>query len=1395
MEQKWKRPLALLLSVAMMFSMSGTPVYAADMETGASAVCPHHVHDETCGYSEGTPCTHEHTDDCYTLVTQCVHEHTAECYSDGMLPAEGEEKAADACTHVCSEESGCITKELNCPHVHDETCGYSEGSPCTFDPSDCELCNPTDSGEPEAPAECICETLCTADSVNPDCPVCGAEGADLAACAGTVEEGDAAEETDPAQNPAEQTILSWEWIGADNLNEGVLPLPGVSAENPVDLDAVVSMLPTGITATVDGSADPVELALTWSCGDFPETASAGEYTFTAALPEGYTLGEETAAPTVAVVLGGAQTLAITPVRPTGSGTEQNPYQIGTAAELLWFGQQVADRYYSIWATLTADIDMEGEIWPTLLRYRGTFDGAGHTISNLTIPQGFVSQLAGGTIKNLTLDATCRVTGDGSICGSLSENGTIQNCTNKADVTNSGRIIYTGGICGQIYDTTGTIENCINLGNVTGSRIAGGICGQQMAGTIQNCSNIGTVVAISESGGEAGGICGRLSDGSIFNCHWLSSSCGSAIGYTAPAITITTDGLYSWREEEFASGKVCFLLNKSSSGEGTVWRQNLDNGQPSDPYPVLDSTHSIVYINGANYTNTKPEHTFDEDGFCTEPGCSYYQPAVEVNGVYQIYNNGQLLWFAAFINKDAAHAQYETSDPSADAMLMNDLALNHTIDGEATWVPIGNRDISYCGTFDGNGKTISNLVNNGESYQGFVGRLGDGGVIQNLTLDATCSVKSSGYGSNYLGGICGRQSGGTIQNCANYAEVSGRDLVGGICGSQDGNSTIKFCYNASVDIYGTNGATGGICGFQDGNSTIEFCYNSGKVDSYGDKGAISGWFKAGCTIRNCYWLQGSCSTGYADKGGTAEKVEQKTAEEFASGAVCFLLNNSTSEGDLTWYQNLGNGQTVDAFPVLDSSHGTVYHRSWHCGSVTKEYTNNPDFQSQDEHSFDESAICTNCGAYQPAEAQNGVYQIKNVGNLFWFAALVNGDTNQEGITQAVPTANAVLTADIDLGGREWAPIAPSTTFRSNATTVENTTNKSYSGTFDGQGHTISNFEIRTNRAELTSGLFGAVTGTIENLGIVNASFDNGGDYDGRFGALCGLLAKDDDIETAATIQNCYVVDSSIAATGKIAGAVCGANYGGTIQDCYECGNTVTAHNRIGHLVGDNHNDYNSPYNPGLTLKGIVTNCYSDTQLAGTQGGTVNGGGVKDADDFASGAVAYLLNGSTSEGDLTWHQNLDNGQTVDSYPVLDSSHGTVYCIEEDPVRYSNDPNGNPAQISVDITWGELRFTYSDGTWNPDTHEYDGEGWTVDKEDGNTVKVENNGNTAVSVSFTYTATVDGITGSFTDGETPVSAPVALPANNSSAVYLILAGKPEQELEKATIGSVTVTIGGESE
>lgn len=204
---KWKRPAAFLLAAAMIFTMPGVPTFA--VKAGASAVhtglCEHHPeHTEDCGYTEGTKgaaCEHEHTEDCYTLVKKCVHEHDESCYpvlegsvsENTATPSEAEEAQPTACTHECSEESGCITKELSCPHErgeHGDTCGYipaTEGTPCGYT---CEQCNSQDSGlvpgvSGNAPVECICETRCEKEAINPDCPVCSAENADLSACKGT----------------------------------------------------------------------------------------------------------------------------------------------------------------------------------------------------------------------------------------------------------------------------------------------------------------------------------------------------------------------------------------------------------------------------------------------------------------------------------------------------------------------------------------------------------------------------------------------------------------------------------------------------------------------------------------------------------------------------------------------------------------------------------------------------------------------------------------------------------------------------------------------------------------------------------------------------------------------------------------------------------------------------------------------------------------------------------------------------------------------------------------------------------------------------------------------------------------------------------------------------------
>ena len=90
-----KRILSILLLCCMVLTMQPVPAFAAEGETGARAsnpggLCEHHPeHDEACGYTEGTaeiPCSHEHTEECHSLITRCVHAHTAECY-----PAESGE--------------------------------------------------------------------------------------------------------------------------------------------------------------------------------------------------------------------------------------------------------------------------------------------------------------------------------------------------------------------------------------------------------------------------------------------------------------------------------------------------------------------------------------------------------------------------------------------------------------------------------------------------------------------------------------------------------------------------------------------------------------------------------------------------------------------------------------------------------------------------------------------------------------------------------------------------------------------------------------------------------------------------------------------------------------------------------------------------------------------------------------------------------------------------------------------------------------------------------------------------------------------------------------------------------------------------------------------------------
>lgn len=116
------------------------------------------------------------------------------------------------------------------------------------------------------------------------------------------------------------------------------------------------------------------------------------------------------------------------------------------------------------------------------------------------------------------------------------------------------------------------------------------------------------------------------------------------------------------------------------------------------------------------------------------------------------------------------------------------------------------------------------------------------------------------------------------------------------------------------------------------------------------------------------------------------------------------------------------------------------------------------------------------------------------------------------------------------------------------------------------------------------------------------------------------------------------------------------------------------------------------------------------------------------------------------------------------------------------------------TVTVTWGELAYTYTDGAWNPATHDYDiGGGWAPNRKNGDVITVQNEGANEVRVKFQYTRTDTAIGGSFanSDGDYLYS-PIDLPINRTQTVRLCPTGRPGKALNNAKIGSVTVRLEG---
>ena len=185
-------------------------------------------------------------------------------------------------------------------------------------------------------------------------------------------------------------------------------------------------------------------------------------------------------------------------------------------------------------------------------------------------------------------------------------------------------------------------------------------------------------------------------------------------------------------------------------------------------------------------------------------------------------------------------------------------------------------------------------------------------------------------------------------------------------------------------------------------------------------------------------------------------------------------------------------------------------------------------------------------------------------------------------------------------------------------------------------------------------------------------------------------------------------------------------------------------------------------------------------------------VKDGEDGTglSGLASVTYKIENSEETLKTENISVSGKTNVSFTLTEIPAGdiriTVTAVDNVGNSFVSYKDIHVDIVSVDITWGDMEFTYSDGTWNAETHTYEGVGWSPDKTDGNKITVQNSGDVEVSVSYRYTQTKSQVSGGFTDGEAVITAPVVLPAVEKKSAWLSLNGKPTESMEKSVLGSV---------
>lgn len=315
--------------------------------------------------------------------------------------------------------------------------------------------------------------------------------------------------------------------------------------------------------------------------------------------------------------------------------------------------------------------------------------------------------------------------------------------------------------------------------------------------------------------------------------------------------------------------------------------------------------------------TKSHEYTDSNGICAI--CGNYQSAILLDGIYEISNAGQLLWFAQKVNE---------GEMAIKGKLMKDIDMNKIV-----WPGIN----KFNGIFDGDGHALNNLNQNSGvadgKRNGFTLNLETNGVIENIIFN------NANVWNETPSGAVAHENNGIISNCIirdSYIALGNVSNLGGISGINNGTITNSGLMNTNVARrWGGQGKTlGGISETNNGTISDCFIYDCQFSNASDLSGAI---IATGNEPINCYYYTTST---VKDTFGTV-----KTKDQFNGGEVTWLLNGTTSSEKPLWGQTLG----TDLCPVLGGTR--VYRGYVDCNATEMTYSNSPLWENLPDHTFD------------------------------------------------------------------------------------------------------------------------------------------------------------------------------------------------------------------------------------------------------------------------------------------------------------------------------------------------------------------------------------------------------------------------------------------------------------